>query len=122
MSVFESILANPVTNKKLTELLKRAAQADAAAPGDAPSPFQSVYTAGQTLSNRLLDGKILYDLKELENLHLYFLSLIEAIEKAKAGCGTAKVPEPPFRPGDETCGNRSSCHQSAQSRNRQLPQ
>ena len=82
MSVFESILANPVTNKKLTELLKRAAQADAAAPGDAPSPFQSVYTAGQTLSNRLLDGKILYDLKELENLHLYSLSLIEAIEKA----------------------------------------
>ena len=84
-----------MTNKKLTELLKKAAQADADTPGEARSPCPSVYTMGQTLSNRLLDGKVRYDLAELENLHLYFLSLIEVIEKAKAGGGTAKEPGPP---------------------------
>ena len=94
MTVFESILANPVTNKKLTELLKKAAQADAATPAEAPSPFQSVYTAAQTLTNRLADGKVLYDLVELENLRLLFVSVIEVIERAKAGGGTAKEPEP----------------------------
>lgn len=93
MTVFTAILANPVTNKQLTELLKKAAQAGAATPGEAPSPFRSVYTAGQTLSNRLLDGKVRYDLAALEELRLYFLSLIEVIEKAKAGGGTAKEPD-----------------------------
>lgn len=95
MTVFESILANPVTNKRLTELLKKAAQADTATPEEAPSPFQSVYTAAHTLTNRLEDGKVRYDLIELENLHLFFLSVIEVIERAKAGGGTAKEPEPP---------------------------
>jgi uncharacterized ParB-like nuclease family protein len=95
MTVFEDILANPVTNTRLTELLKKADQADPPAPAESASPFRSVYTAGQTLSNRLLDGKVRYDLTELENLHLYFLSLIEVIEKAKVGGGTAKEPEPP---------------------------
>jgi hypothetical protein len=95
MTVFESILANPVTNKRLTELLKKAAQADTATPEEAPSPFQSVYTAGQTLTNRLEDGKVRYDLIELENLRLFFLSVIEVIDRAKAGGGTAKEPEPP---------------------------
>jgi len=94
MSVFESILENPVTNKRLTELLKKAAQANTETPAEPPSPFQSVYTAGQTLTNRLLDGKVRYDLAELENLHMYFLSVIEVIDKAKAGGGTAKEPEP----------------------------
>jgi ParB family chromosome partitioning protein len=94
MTVFESILENPVTNKRLTELLKKAAQADTAPPEEAPSPFQSVYTAAQTLTNRLADGKVLYDLVELENLRLLFVSVIEVIEKAKAGGGTAKEPEP----------------------------
>ena len=95
MSVFESILANPVTNKRLTELLKKAAQADTATPEEAPSPFQSVYNAGQTLTKRLEDGKVSYDLVELENLRLFFVSVIEVIERAKAGGGTAKEPEPP---------------------------
>ena len=95
MSVFESILENPVTNKRLTELLKKAAQAGTATPEETPSSFQSVYTAGQTLTNRLEDGKVSYDLVELENLRLFFISLIEVIERAKAGGGTAKEPEPP---------------------------
>jgi hypothetical protein len=92
MTVFEGILADPVTNKRLTELLKKAAEADVAPPADTPSPFRSVYTAGETLTNRLLDGKVRYDINELENLHLYFLSVIEVIERAKAGGGTAKAP------------------------------
>ena len=95
MTVFESILANPVTNKRLTELLKKAAQADTATPAEPPSPFQSVYTAGQTLTNRLEDGKVRYDLIELENLRLFFLSVIEVIDRAKAGGGTAREPDPP---------------------------
>jgi len=95
MTVFESILENPVTNKRLTELLKKAAQADTATPAEAPSPFQSVFTAAQTLTNRLEDGKVRYDLSELENLRLFFLSVIEVIDRAKAGGGTAKEPEPP---------------------------
>jgi hypothetical protein len=94
MTVFESILANPVTNKRLTELLKKAAQADTAIPEEAPSPFQSVYTAGETLTKRLADGKVRYDLVELENLRLFFVSVIEVIERAKAGGGTAKEPDP----------------------------
>jgi ParB family chromosome partitioning protein len=92
MTVFEGILADPVTNKRLTELLKKAAEDAAAPPAEAPSPFRSVYTVGETLTNRLLDGKVRYDINELENLHLYFLSVIEVIEKAKAGGGTAKAP------------------------------
>jgi hypothetical protein len=91
MTVFESILANPVTNKRLTELLKKAAQADTATPEEAPSLFH----AGQTLTNRLEDGKVRYDLIELENLRLFFLSVIEVIDRAKAGGGTAKEPDPP---------------------------
>jgi hypothetical protein len=94
MTVFESILANPVTNKRLTELLKKAAQADTSPPEEAPSPFQSVYTAGETLTKRLEDGKVRYDLIELENLRLFFVSVIEVIDRAKAGGGTAKEPEP----------------------------
>jgi len=60
-----------------------------------PSPFQPVYTAGQTLTNRMEDGKVRYDLIELENLHLFFLSVIEVIDRAKAGGGTAREPDPP---------------------------
>jgi hypothetical protein len=71
------------------------ARSCAAMPEDAPSPFQSVYTAGQTLTNRLEDGKVRYDLIELENLRLFFLSVIDVIERAKAGGGTAKELEPP---------------------------
>jgi len=95
MTVFESILENPVTNKKLTELLKKAAQTDTETPAEAPSPFQSVYSAGEALTKRLADGKVCYDLVELENLRLFFASVIEVIERAKAGGGTAKEPEPP---------------------------
>jgi hypothetical protein len=95
MTVFEGILADPVTNIRLTELLKKAAEAGTAPPAEAPSPFRSIYTAGETLTNRLLDGKVRYDINELENLHLYFLSVIEVIERAKAGGWTAKAPEPP---------------------------
>ena len=64
-------------------------------PATPPSPFQSVYTAGETLTKRLADGKVRYDLVELENLRLFFISVIEVIERAKAGGGTAKEPEPP---------------------------
>ena len=67
----------------------------AAMPEEAPSPFQSVYTAGETLTKRLADGKVRYDLVELENLRLFFVSVIEVIEMAKAGGGTAKEPAPP---------------------------
>jgi ParB/RepB/Spo0J family partition protein len=95
MTVFKNILATPVTNRQLTELLKKAAQANTVTPGEAPSPFQSVYTAGQALSNRLLDGKVRYDLAALEELRLYFLSLVQIVEKAKAGGGTAKEPAAP---------------------------
>ena len=95
MTVFESILENPVTNKRLTELLKKATQTDTDTPTEAPSPFQSVYTAGETLTKHLEDGKVRYDLVELENLRLFFLSVIEVIDRAKAGGGTAKEPEPP---------------------------
>ena len=76
-------------------LPQKASQADAAPPEEAPSPFQSVYTAGETLTKRLADGKVRYDLVELENLRLFFVSVIEVIEMAKAGGGTAKEPEPP---------------------------
>ncbi len=72
-----------------------ASTATTATTEEAPSPFQSVYTAGQTLTNRLEDGKVRYDLIELENLRLFFLSVIEVIDRAKAGGGTAKEPEPP---------------------------
>jgi hypothetical protein len=95
MTVFEDILANPVTNKRLTELLKKADQADAPAPAEPASPFRSVYTSAQKLANCLENGEFRYDLDELENLRLFFLSLIEVIERAKAGGGTAKEPEPP---------------------------
>jgi hypothetical protein len=57
-------------------------------------PIQSVYAAGGTLTKRLEDGKVRYDLAELENLRLFFLSVIEMIEKVKAGSGTAKEPDP----------------------------
>ena len=80
MTVFESILANPVTNKRLAELLMKAAQADTATPKEAPSPFQSVYNAGETLTKRLEDEKIRYDLIKLEDLRLFFLSVIEVIK------------------------------------------
>jgi ParB/RepB/Spo0J family partition protein len=95
MTLFGEILENPVTNKRLTELLAKAAQADTPPPAEPPSPFQSVYAAGGTLTRRLEDGKVRYDLAELENLRLFFLSVIEVIEKAKAGGGTAKEPDPP---------------------------
>jgi hypothetical protein len=36
MTVFESVLENPVTNKRLTELLKKAAQGDAEPTEEAP--------------------------------------------------------------------------------------
>lgn len=39
--------------------------------------------------------KVRYDLTELENLRLLFLSVIEVIERAKTGGGTAKEPDPP---------------------------
>jgi ParB family chromosome partitioning protein len=95
MAVFESILANPITNKRLTELLKKADQADPPAPIEPASPFRAVYTSAQKLANCLENGDFRYDLNELENLRLFFLSLIEVIERAKAGGGTAKEPEPP---------------------------
>jgi hypothetical protein len=95
MSVFEDILANPVTNKRLTELLKKADQADAPAPAEPASPFRSVYTAAQKLANCLENGDFRYEIDELDNLRLFFLSMIELIERAKAGGGTAKEPDPP---------------------------
>jgi ParB family chromosome partitioning protein len=95
MTVFEGLLANPVTNKRLTELLKKADQADPPAPTEPASPFRSVYNAGQKLANCLENGEFRYDLAELENLRLFFLSVIEVIERAKAGGGTAKEPDPP---------------------------
>jgi len=49
----------------------------------------------KTLTNRLEDGKVRYDLVEMENLRLFFLSVIEVIDRARAGGGTAKEPEPP---------------------------
>jgi ParB-like chromosome segregation protein Spo0J len=95
MAVFESILANPVTNKRLTELLKKADQADAPAPTEPASPFRYVYTAAQKLANCLENGEFRYDLDELENLRLFFLSVIEVIDRAKAGGGTAKESDTP---------------------------
>jgi hypothetical protein len=95
MAVFEGILANPVTNKRLTELLKKADQADPPVPAEPPSPFRSVYTAAQKLTNCLENGEVRYDLGELENLRLFFLSVLEVIDRAKAGGGTAKEPDPP---------------------------
>jgi ParB family transcriptional regulator, chromosome partitioning protein len=95
MAVFESILANPVTNKRLTELLKKAGQTDPPAPTEPTSPFRPVYVAAQKLANCLENGEFRYDLAELENLRLFFLSVIEVIERAKAGGGTAKEPELP---------------------------
>jgi hypothetical protein len=47
------------------------------------------------LTKRLEDGKVRYDLVELENLRLFFLSVIEVIDRTKADGGTAKEPEPP---------------------------
>ena len=94
MAVFESILTNPVTNKKLAELLKKAGQADPPAAAEPASPFRPVYTAAQKLANCLENGEFRYDLSELENLRLFFLSMIEVIERAKAGGGTAKESEP----------------------------
>lgn len=94
MTVFESILEHPVTNDRLKELLKKTAQADATAPADPPSPFQPIYTAGQALTKRLEDGKVRYDLIELENLRLFFLSMAEMLDRAKAGGGTLKEPDP----------------------------
>jgi hypothetical protein len=95
MTVFGGILANPVTNRRLTELLKKADQADAPAPTEPASPFRPVYTAAQKLANCLENGEFRYDLDELENLRLFFLSMIEVIERAKAGGGTAKEPDSP---------------------------
>jgi len=47
-----------------------------------PSPFQPVYTAGQTLTNRMEDGKVRYDLIELENLHVARMGEMEDAEES----------------------------------------
>ena len=95
MTVFESVLANPVTNKRLTELLKKAAEGGEAQAEEAPAPFNSLYGTIRTAVNRLESGKVLYDVIELENLLLQLKSLIYTVEKAKAGGGTAAEPTPP---------------------------
>ena len=95
MTVFESVLANPVTNKRLTELLKKAAEGGETQAEEAPAPFNSLYGTIRTAVNRLESGKVLYDVIELENLLLQLKSLIYTVEKAKAGGGTAAEPTPP---------------------------
>jgi ParB-like chromosome segregation protein Spo0J len=95
MTVFESVLASPVTNRRLTELLKKAAEGGEAQTEEAPAPFNSLYGTIRTAVNRLESGKVLYDVIELENLLLQLKSLIYTVEKAKAGGGTAAEPTPP---------------------------
>ena len=95
MTVFESVLANPVTNKRLAELLKKAAQGDAEPTEEVPAPFKSLYGTIQTTTNRLESGKVIYDVIELENLLLQLRSLIDLVERAKAGGGTAAEATPP---------------------------
>jgi ParB-like chromosome segregation protein Spo0J len=95
MTVFESVLANPVTNKRLTELLKKAAEGGEAQAEEVPAPFNSLYGTIRTAVNRLESGKVLYDVIELENLLLQLKSLIYTVEKAKAGGGTAAEPTLP---------------------------
>ena len=53
MTVFESVLANPVTNRRLTELLKKAAEGGEAQAEDAPAPFNSLYGTIRMAVNRL---------------------------------------------------------------------
>ena len=95
MAVFEGVVANPATNRRLTELLKKAAEGGEAQAKEAPAPFKSLYGTIRTAVNRLESGKILYDVIELENLLLQLKSLIYTVEKAKAGGGTAAEPTPP---------------------------
>ncbi|MCX5820009.1 MAG: ParB/RepB/Spo0J family partition protein [Deltaproteobacteria bacterium] len=95
MTVFEGVLANPVTNKRLTELLKKAAEGGEAQAEEAPAPFNSLYGTIRTAVNSLESGKVRYDVIELENLLLQLKSLIYTVEKAKAGGGTAAEPTPP---------------------------
>jgi ParB family chromosome partitioning protein len=95
MTVFENVLANLVTNRRLTELLKKATEGGEAQAEDAPAPFNSLYGTIRTAVNRLESGKVRYGVIELENLLLQLKSLIYTVEKAKAGGGTAAEPTPP---------------------------
>ena len=49
--------------------------------------------------DRLLSGKVRYNLIELENLHLRLMALDEVVLRAKAGGGTAAEPPEPETPG-----------------------
>jgi hypothetical protein len=70
MTVFEGVLANPVTNRRLTELLKKADEGGEAQAEEAPAPFNSLYGTIRTAVNRLESGKVRYDVIGLENLLL----------------------------------------------------
>jgi hypothetical protein len=70
MTIFESVLANPVTNRRLTELLIKATEGGEARAEEAPAPFNSLHGTIRTAVNRMESGKVRYDVIARENLLL----------------------------------------------------
>lgn len=106
MAVFEEVLRNPVTMETLKARLKAAAQAGEGEGQELPPVFRALYTSIRTTTDKLLSGKVRFDLIELENLHLQLMALDEVVLRAKAGGGTAAEPpeppepeKPPSKPG-----------------------
>jgi len=90
--VLEAVVANPVTNRELTRMLKKAGTTGPANSGRLPVPFKAVYASLRAATKDLESGKVRYGMEELENLLAELKELIDVIETAKAGGGTAATP------------------------------
>ena len=97
MTVFNTILKDPVTNEQLKAALKKAGAKGRARAGRPVNLFQPVYTAAVRVTDTLTSGEII-DLIEIDNLILCLTSMLEVAKRARAGGGTAKEPEPPPSP------------------------
>jgi ParB family chromosome partitioning protein len=92
--VLEAVVANPVTNKELIRMLKKAGATGMENAGRPAIPFKAVYTSLRTATKELEGGKILYEAAALDELLVQLNALIALVEKAKEGGGTAAAPAP----------------------------
>jgi hypothetical protein len=107
--VLEKVVANPVTNKELIRMLKKAEETDGGGGDQTRIPFQAVRASIRTAISSLEKGKVRYQTADLDDLIGELQNLIAAAEKAKAGGG----PAPFFRdvegqdPGED---HRQGCY------------